>query len=130
MKAERALAQVLGGDVRAMDEIEGLTSVQLSDASKNVELLVRPEAVARVIAQYDSGRASAEDAQRWASFIRWGHPATREKGPITPLDIEYEAEYEDAIVEAIARLDELGDLIDGELREGEAAELTCALQRS
>jgi hypothetical protein len=31
------------------------------------------------------------------------------------------------MVEALGRLDELGDLIDGELRPGEAAELRAAL---
>jgi hypothetical protein len=49
-------------------------------------------------------------------------------GPrLSGIDIDYEPEAEDAIVEAIARLDELGDIIDGELRPGEAAELRRAL---
>jgi len=34
--------------------------------------------------------------------------------PIRPIDIEYETEYEDQIVEAIAMLEQIGDLIDGD----------------
>jgi hypothetical protein len=61
--------------------------------------------------------------------MRWGYLPSGSTGPIRPLDIEYEPQHEEAIVECLARLDELGDIIDGELRPGEAAELLRALER-
>lgn len=38
-----------------------------------------------------------------------------ETKPIFPIDIEYEVEKEDLIVEIISRLDELGDIVDGKI---------------
>lgn len=32
-----------------------------------------------------------------------------------PISIEYDETYEDAITEAVSRLDEIGDLIDGDV---------------
>ncbi|WP_331095871.1 hypothetical protein [Lacisediminihabitans sp.] len=45
------------------------------------------------------------------------------EGPIQPIDVEFEAAWEDAISAAISRLDEIGDVIDGEITTGEALDL-------
>lgn len=44
-------------------------------------------------------------------------------GPIRPIEIEFEEAWEDAISAAVSRLDEIGDVIDGEVTAGEALDL-------
>jgi hypothetical protein len=127
MTAEDALRAVLAGEVGAMTELGEYTQQQLADAAGATNNLLRASAVATVLARYESGALSLRETQRWAAFLRWGHMPDASQGPLRPIEIDYEAAHEDAIVEALARLDELGDLIDGELRAGEAAELRQAL---
>lgn len=71
-----------------------------------------PENVLR--GPYDSA-FSPELTQAWASFIRRGYVAEPGGGPIRPIDIDYEQAYEDDIAETVSRLDEIGDLVDGEV---------------
>jgi hypothetical protein len=47
--------------------------------------------------------------------------------PIRPIDIEYESEYEDQIIEAIGVLEQIGDLIDGNPDEGQLRRLISVL---
>jgi hypothetical protein len=120
--AREALRTALNGDVASIITLERFTDAELSDAASGLTLMLSSAAVARVLGEYDKGRLADEVVQRWASFMRRGF-LTRTHGPVRPLDIDFEAAHEDAIVEALARLDDLGDIIDGELREGEAEQL-------
>ena len=70
--------------------------------------------VMAVLQGLSAGSISGEQAQAWASFVRWGF-IEGGLGLIRPLDIEYDAAAEDAIVEVVGRLDQIGDLIDGDL---------------
>lgn len=80
----------------------------------------------RVLYSLLGGNISGADAQRWASFVRVGYTAGV-KGPVRALMIDYEETHEDAIAEAISRLDEIGDLIDGTIEGPEIADLIDAL---
>jgi hypothetical protein len=70
----------------------------------------------------NQGTITPDEAQRWASFVRLGFVGGA-SGPIMPLDIDYEDAWEDAIVEAVGRLDQIGDLVDGEVTRGEVLDL-------
>lgn len=63
-----------------------------------------------------------EEVQAWASFVRRGFFASG-RHPILPLEIDYEEACEDAIVEAVSRLEQIGDLVDGNLTTGEVLDL-------
>jgi hypothetical protein len=67
------------------------------------------------------------DAQRWASSVRRGYVAGVHDGPVLPLDITYEAQYEDRIVEVLARLEEIGDAVDGALSDADVQHLIHSL---
>jgi hypothetical protein len=123
----QVLTAVLAGDVAAMVELYQFNHEQITAAARHVDLVLQPAAVARVLKEFDAGAHSPDDVQRWASFMRAGFFVAIPPGGIFAIDIEYEPDAEDAIVETLARLDELGDIIDGELRHGEAAELRDAL---
>lgn len=88
------------------------------------ELVVTPADVRKVLLRFQQEQVSPELVQQWASFLRrgitaneGGEPMVRQ--PVKSIDIEYEPKFEDAIVEVISRLDEIGDLIDGEVTPGE-----------
>ena len=122
-----ALLAAVSGDLSALNALKPLDRSQVEEQAEGLQLVLAARVVARVLADYDAGVTRRDEVQRWAEFIRWGHlPGT--SGPrLSNLEVYYEPEAEDAIVEAIGRLDELGDIIDGELRPGEAAELRAAL---
>jgi hypothetical protein len=80
-------------------------------------LVVRPGAVARVLTELLNRQISPSEAQVWASFIRRGYVSTNKK-PVKTIDISYQQDHEDAITNAISRLDELGDTVDGTIEDG------------
>lgn len=108
--------------------LESCTHEQLTQAADGLRLVVGPAAVAKVLRDHVAGLIRSRDAQRWASFLRYGHAVKRGSGPLQPINIDYDPDYEDAIVEALSRLDELGDLVDGELRAGETEQLLRGLR--
>ena len=123
-----ALEQVLLGDPSALPLIAAVQHADLLEAAaKSTPLLLTGDAVAAVLTGILIGSITDEQAQRWASFVRLGFVPDGSSGPISPLDIIYEQSSEDAIVEAVARLDELGDAVDGVLTTDEIKVLGDAI---
>jgi hypothetical protein len=115
-----ALTQVVNGDLRAMPTIAGADHDDLSKAARSIPqgLVVTRAAAVTVLQGFDQGTITPDEAQAWASFVRWGF-VLGGRGPIAPIDIDYEEACEEAIVEAIGRLDEIGDLVDGDVSPAE-----------
>jgi hypothetical protein len=93
---------------------------ELSKAARSIPqgLVVTRAAAVAVLQGLDQGTCTPDEAQAWASFVRRGYKR-REGSLIAPIDIEYEEAFEDAIVEAVARQDEIGDLVDGDVSRAE-----------
>ena len=92
-----------------------------------VPLVLGRDAVAGVLDGMSAGSVSGTEAQAWASFVRHGY-INPEPGGTRPLTIDYEPAAEDAIVEVMGRLDEIGDLVDGDVPDlAELATLRAAL---
>lgn len=73
-------------------------------------------------------RYSRESIQAWASFMRRGYIGRPVgNGALTPLDIGFEAAWDEKLADVIARLDEIGDSIDGEVSASEALQLSRLL---
>ncbi|HET8583319.1 MAG TPA: hypothetical protein VFL65_08695 [Jatrophihabitans sp.] len=126
---ERALlSDLLAGRLDALPEVESWSHEHLARVAAELDLRLDPSAVAGVIDGYQEGRYPMTSVQRWASLMRHGYCADASGDPIEPIFIEYDERHESAIVEALSRLTELGDVIDGELRPGESAELVSALR--
>lgn len=51
--------------------------------------------------------------------MRWGYRGDSTRGPLKPVYVDYDSLAEEQIVEVIARLDEIGDLVDGEISQSE-----------
>lgn len=123
--ARAALNDALLGATSAVNDLEGEDWADLRTAAAQPALILTAHAVAAVFSNYIEGQASRIDVQRWAALMRWGYVAGRSN---QALDITFEPSHEDAIVEALARLDELGDVIDGEISAAEADELLRGLE--
>lgn len=121
----RSLDRVIRGDLGSLGAI---LSAEHSEVLKAAEALGAPLIVPRtaaisVVRGLVDGACAPETAQAWASFVGAGFVANRSTGPIRPVDIDFEEAWEDAISAAVSRLDEIGDLIDGEVATGEALDL-------
>jgi hypothetical protein len=125
-----AALRAVSGDVTAVVDVERAAHQQLVDAVRQADgpLVLSRDAVASVVRRYADGQISEAEAQRWAALMRRGYVSDSSSTLTAQIEIEYDLQHESAIVEALARLDELGDIIDGELRPGEAAELLRALE--
>lgn len=122
------LGRILAGNVQAVGDLpDDVSALEVSE-----HLVLGPEAVARVLSDLDRGVVDGKSAQQWASFIRHGYLASSsDRGPVTPIFLPYEASHEDSIVEAIARLDEIGDMIDGHVpTSDEIADLLANMGQS
>ena len=81
-------------------------------------LVLTTASLCKVLTAFQRHEVSPDLVQEWASFIRWGFlPGDTEQG--RPIAIDYDPRAEDRLVEVIARLDELGDPIDGEIDDDE-----------
>lgn len=121
--AREALAHVANGDAQAITVLRRLGHAMLLNTTDGAEpLVVTREATISVLRGLLDGRLSPTQAQGWASFVRCGY-LEGTTGPVQPLPIDFESAWEDAIAEATSRLDEIGDLIDGEVSNGELLDL-------
>ena len=124
----RDLERAVAGDLSAFARVESSPESAIRAARKELAALaVTAEAVSTVLGQLRAGTVSADRAQRWASFIRRGYLPRPGSEGVRPIAIEFERGAEDEIADAISRLDELGDTIDGTIDEAEFSELLSAL---
>lgn len=112
---ERALLSVVDGDLNAFIPIKTASNFDLNCAAENLSpLILSKEALVRVLTEWQGRERTANDVQQWASFVRHGYVAM-ESGGVRPLDIIFDENNEDLIVEIMARLYDIGDLVDGEV---------------
>jgi hypothetical protein len=123
------LQAVVDGDMTLLADLAVRPWAEIEACGNGQALLLTRHAVAGIVRGLQRGDISGAAAQRWASFVRRGYLSTAAtRRPIKPLDIEYETQGENAIVEVLARLDSIGDAIDGEVpTDQEAADLLALL---
>lgn len=125
----RYLDRYINGDLSAGVPLREQPHEALRQAARSaeLELVVRRPAVAEVVRRYINGSYAEREVQIWASFVRWGSFEIPDSRPIFSLNIEFDPEWEEAIVGVVARLDELGDVIDRTISVEEAKELLHSL---
>lgn len=109
-----AVKAVVAGDVEALKVILNVPQDRLLEAVPDVELVLTRETLAGVLRSVRGHQIDGTEVQQWASFIRRGFIGGQ-RGGVRPIAIEYEADYEDEIADIISRLDEIGDVIDGNI---------------
>ncbi|MEW6776849.1 MAG: hypothetical protein AB1405_11180 [Bdellovibrionota bacterium] len=124
------LASVIGGDLTNLDVVLSASHSDLFACSEQITgIIVTPKIVLRVLRSLRDGMENPARVQAWASFLRRGfvsNPSAKE--PISPIDIAFSSTFEDEIVEVLGRLDELGDLIDGNISEKELDGMIARLE--
>lgn len=92
------------------------------------ELVLTPQSICNVLVALKRNEVSPELVQQWASFVRRGyvtHWPTVEISiqenarSVAPIEIDYDLAFEEEIVEVISRLDEIGDIVDGDITKDE-----------
>lgn len=119
------LRRALQGDANAIADIASADHSLVRQAGESIgaPLIVKRSAAVSILRGLIDGGVSPSAAQAWASFMRRGFVEGDVDGPIQPIDIEFEEAWEDGISTAVSRLDEIGDVIDGEVTTGEALDL-------
>jgi hypothetical protein len=106
-----SVRSALDGHAHALERL-GIAHRTLRKAAASMSPLVLTRGeLTRVLCDRRDGRISPRQAQRWASSMRRGYvsaESSAREGPIRPIEITYEDD--DAIVEPLGRLDELGDV--------------------
>jgi len=106
-----------------MSRFDHTALVEAQSAARQ-PLVVTREATVEVLRGLLDHRFAPLAVQAWASLMRWGFIARPEaRGPIEPIEIEFDEACEELISEILSRLDELEDVIDGEVTSGEILEL-------
>ena len=125
-----ALNAALRGNTGAIAELSAAGNSQIVAAADELPgpLVLTGEAVAAVLQGLVERKLDPADCQAWASFVRWGSVPTAAGGITESLDIDYELARDEQIADAVSRLDELGDVIDGEISDDEAFELIHSLR--
>jgi hypothetical protein len=116
---------VIGGDPTGLVFLLPLDHADLQTAACALSkpLVVSRKAVVAVLRGLNQGILLPELVQCWASFVRRGYIAGSTDGPLRPLDIEYEDAWEEAIAATVSRLDEIGDILDGDVQRDEVLDL-------
>lgn len=126
-----ALEAVLRGEPAAMETIVRTDhqAIRAAGATIAAPLTLTRGATSNVLNEMAAGGVSPELAQAWASFVRRGYvERSGVDQPISPLAIEFETAREEAISQAVSRLDEIGDVIDGQVDKDQVLDLLRNLQ--
>lgn len=124
-----ALDAVIAGEITVLPIVLSATQQELLDAAAEEPCKsVSRTALIRILKDWRDGHCGANDVQQWASFIRRGYTTGQSRVNLRPIDIPYDEFDEDLIVETLARFDEIGDIIDGEIDDSEQKEMLRALQ--
>lgn len=127
------LERALGGDPTAVAYLARVDQASLQEAhvSRGKALVVTRAATVAILRGLLDDRFAPTEVQSWASLMRRGYVAdSGQIGPIRPLEIEFEEAWEDGISAAVSRLDEIGDVVDGEVTRGEVLDLLQFLGES
>lgn len=120
------LDRAIGGDPGAVTLMSRFDHTALLEAQSAARqpLIVTRQATVGVLRGLLDHRFAPLAVQAWASLMRWGFIVRPEvRVPIKPIEIEFDEACEESISEILSRLDELGDVIDGEVTSGEILEL-------
>ena len=127
------LDRAVGGDPEAVADISRFDQPALLEAQVDAgqPLTLTREATVAVLHGLLDHQFTPADVQSWASLMRRGYIAGQTgRGPIEPLEIEFDEACEDAISAAVSRLDEIGDAVDGEVTTSEILDFLQLLGES
>ena len=114
------LRSALEGDASAMDKLRTASQPELLTAGQTLggRLTFGRPTILRVLTEWRSGRVRTHQVQSWALLMFMGEP----------LDIDYSAD--EAVNEAVFRLKDLGEVVDGLITGRERDAMISELEES
>lgn len=119
--------RAIQGDLNAFAQLLGESGAGVEVVRSRPGQMLTPQGVRRVLTAFRHKQAPPELVQQWASFMRRGYLPDHASGAVSPVTIDYHQPAESAIIEIIARLDEIGDEIDGEISSEEIDDMLRSL---
>ncbi len=108
------LISAIKGDLGAFERVKQHAVADILEACEAIqEKSFTTASIVHVIHAYIAGTHSEEVVQSWGDFARFGYLITN-NGDYIETPFERDSAKESIILEAVARLGEIGDLIDGE----------------
>lgn len=122
-KLQKTLIEIASGDLSGFsDEFETALKRAQLEKIKLQKLCLTRASIINVLSVLQEGAVQPHLAQKWASFMKRGYIGTSSCVPLDPIEIDYDKTSEEIIVEVLSRLDEIGDLIDGNVEPREIGE--------
>lgn len=124
------LNEILRGNPLLVGALASFGHSDILEASKGADAatLLKRDSVVAVLEGLRDGLWTVEEVQPWASFLRRGYVVGGVNTSLRPINFDYESQYEDEIVEVVGRLDEIGDMVDGDLSRQEVSNLLHILR--
>ena len=120
MNTLNLIEEALAGN---LSEFSKLLAVENKELAKQCQvipaLFLTKAALLNVLEGLKNNQFTTKLVQSWASFVIRGYITSNISEPIMPIQIDYEIENEDSIVDVLSRLDELGDAVDGVINKNE-----------
>lgn len=128
---ESAIASIMDGELRDLPTILSSSHSEIENATTKLpQLSVSRSSLIKVLSEWRLGHITADDVQRWASFVKRGYVSGKAIGRLRPINIQYDAVDEDLIVEIVGRLDEIGDQVDGFIDDNEQNQMLQTLKKA
>ncbi|MCB1214389.1 MAG: hypothetical protein KDK66_02815 [Deltaproteobacteria bacterium] len=122
----KTLQEVIAGDLSHFDVIQNESHDEVNAASQQIGTLwLNRPSLLRVLIDWEKGKLSQKQVQAWGCLMSCGY--IWKNGSLKEFNIEYDQAHEDAIIEVLARLYELGDIIDGEISAEELQKMKQSL---
>lgn len=122
------LIAAVRGDLESFRKLRHLDHESLTELATGLpELVLTASAVRGVLRALRDRQVAPDLVCEWAWFVRRGF-LVGGPGGIRPIEIPYEAANETEIAEALSRLSELGDDVDGTISGDEFEQLIGSLE--
>lgn len=126
---DEAILSLVAGDLTCLQTVLNAEhQLLLAVTHRLPKLTLSREVLARVLRGWRDGAWGPQEVQRWSSFIRRGYVVGNFVTGQPTIHIDYEEQDEEEIVEVQARLDEIGDWIDGRIDNTELEDMIHCLQ--
>jgi len=123
------LVRALAGEASRLRSLENQNPTDIGKAGRDIsaeQRTITVSAVKKVLKALLEKTITPSDANSWAWLARGGVVRTIE-GVAVRVETDYQDDKEEAIAEAVSRLSELGDLVDGTIDDTELKQLIQVL---
>jgi hypothetical protein len=130
MTDSKNISHYVEGDLSIADTLKVCTPEQLASMAldQGGYLQVNRTNLSRLVERFQKKELTSNAIKEWASFVRRGYFRSIKGDAVKPVPIAYEARFEELIADVVARLDEIGDKVDGTITDEELGRIASSLK--